>query len=230
MVETNKFYKRILVIFSFGLLFFIPLTVFSNPSLPMDDIWIECSKYSGDAAVNHWKEAAEAGDAKAQFCLGLAIRPSRVWYGERDKKQVMLDEQRGLKWIRRSAEQGFAPAQIELANAYVSGLYGTKKDQQKAIEWMEKASNQGGLGLTANLMLGTLYSDEKSPQGRMRAYRHTRLWIEILKAKDKQLAREMVQYFGYEHLLKQLADSMTAEEHSEAESWVNSQLIKFSDK
>ena len=76
---------------------------------------------------------AEAGDAYAQFNLGLC------YFGGlgvgRDKKEA-------VKWQTKAAEQGNAGAQGVLGLWYFDGL-GVGKDEKEAVKWYTKAAQQG---------------------------------------------------------------------------------------
>ena len=97
----------------------------------IDDTTLECEQYVNsndrEAAINHWETAAKAGDAKSQFCLGLAIMPPQVWMGQRDEAEVEENSKRSIELIQRSADQGFAPAQEHLAESYYFGKHGLRK-------------------------------------------------------------------------------------------------------
>lgn len=221
---------RTLIAFCFSMALLFLFSVRVSPALDVYEVIKECDQRideSGrDVAISHWTEPAKAGDAKAQFCLGLTIRPSDVWIGERNEKQAAQDARLALEWIRRSAEQGFAPGQEHLADAYAYGSDGLSQDWRKARDWMEKAANQGSP--SAHMMLGTWYQDETLPPDKRRAYRHLRLAIGLWKAENDQLALNMIEFFGLDDLAEELARGLTAEDRAEAESWVESQLLKFS--
>ena len=77
------------------------------------------SKHGGEEnAVMHDVEAAERGDARAQFNLGF------MYYKGRG---IDTDEVKAFGWTRKAAVQGFAPAQYLLGGAYYNGM-GTKRD------------------------------------------------------------------------------------------------------
>src|ERR1700687_4311917 len=59
-----------------------------------------------------YKDAAEAGNAQAQYNLGAAYR----W-----GVGVTQDLDQAVKWIRQSAEKGYAPAQRTLGFIYEKG-------------------------------------------------------------------------------------------------------------
>lgn len=54
---------------------------------------------------------------------------------------VKKDEAKAVEWYRKSAENGFAPAQFALAMAYDLGR-GIKQDPAKGTEWLQKAADQ----------------------------------------------------------------------------------------
>ena len=76
---------------------------------------------------------AVAGDPVARFKMaGFYAR------GE----GVAQDLVEAAKWLTLAAEQGYAPAQNNLAVCYSTGA-GVPKDQAKAIEWIRKSAEQG---------------------------------------------------------------------------------------
>ncbi len=80
-----------------------------------------------------YREAAEAGNAQAQYNLGAAYR-----WGvgvEQNLEQAVI-------WIRRSAEKGFAPAQRTLGSLYEKGE-GVPQSNTEALRWYKKAAAQG---------------------------------------------------------------------------------------
>jgi len=73
--------------------------------------------------------------AKAAFRLGTAY-----YQGE----GVPWDLSQALQLWRKAANQGYAPAQTVLGNAYHYGSgAGLPKDETQAIEWWRKAADQG---------------------------------------------------------------------------------------
>jgi TPR repeat protein len=63
---------------------------------------------------------------------------------------------RKFEWYKERAEQGEAPAQLVIGDAYGAG-YGVLKDQHKAIEWWRKAAEQEHWG--AQDQLGLCYAN-----------------------------------------------------------------------
>ncbi|NLO91640.1 MAG: sel1 repeat family protein [Elusimicrobia bacterium] len=58
--------------------------------------------------------------------------------GELDK-----NEQDGLSWLARAANEGYVPAMTQLAEARRDGLYGTEPDPAAALGWYVKAAMKG---------------------------------------------------------------------------------------
>jgi len=83
---------------------------------------------------------------------------------------VKKDESKAIDWYRKSADNGFAPAQFAMAMAYDLGR-GIKQDPVKATEWLQKAADQNhaqsqtalaaklerGVGLQKNVSKAALY-------------------------------------------------------------------------
>ena len=78
-------------------------------------------------------KAAEQGDAKAQFSLGIMYDFGRG---------VPKNEAEAVKWYRLAAEQGHAEAQHSLGYMYDYGA-GVPEDKDEAIKWFRRAAEQG---------------------------------------------------------------------------------------
>ncbi|MBI2947190.1 MAG: sel1 repeat family protein [Verrucomicrobia bacterium] len=87
------------------------------------------------------------GDAIAQNELGMAYG-----LGRRVRK---ASAEEAFKWFRKSAEQGYAPAQYNLGSLYYHGT-GVPKDYQEALKWYRKAADQGFI--QAQYFLGWIFS------------------------------------------------------------------------
>lgn len=59
-----------------------------------------------------------------------------------DGKGIPKDEVEALKWYRKAAEQGYAPAQNILGVTYTTG-HGVPNDDVEAVKWYRKAAEQG---------------------------------------------------------------------------------------
>lgn len=82
-----------------------------------------------DRSLVALQQQAEAGDVTAQFSLG------RRYYSAGDHKQA-------LAWFGKAAEQGNAPAQINVGSMFANGM-GVSRDYGQAVAWYTKAAEQG---------------------------------------------------------------------------------------
>jgi TPR repeat protein len=79
----------------------------------------------GAASLGELRAAAEKGEAKAQFNLGLMY----------DNGQgVPQDYNEAAKWYTKAAEQGFPAAEYNLAGMYEDGR-GVPLDYKEAVKW-----------------------------------------------------------------------------------------------
>ena len=105
---------------------------------------LQLRKREPKLAQEFYREAAEDGDAYAQFLL----------YQQYHKTNNTKANTQALTWLVKSANNGFAPAE----NTY--GLQLVKKQQiAEAKPWLIKASEHGVL--TSTEALGNIYYDEK---------------------------------------------------------------------
>lgn len=79
------------------------------------------------------RAAAEAGDSRAAYELGMAYA---------NGEGVQLDYVEASRWIKQAAEAGLALAQRTLAWLYSNGL-GVEADDAKAVHWYLAAAEQG---------------------------------------------------------------------------------------
>ncbi len=77
--------------------------------------------------------AAEQGDARAQFALGLMYR---------DGEGVLKDDAEAVRWYRLAAEQGNADAQYIIGLMYGTGD-GLPEDYVLGYAWLNLAAEQG---------------------------------------------------------------------------------------
>lgn len=94
-------------------------------------------------------QSSLAGDSRAQFIYGHALI---------NGKGIKQDNNEGLKWIEKSAEQGFAVAQFQLALLLEFGQ-GIKANHPVAAKWHLKAAEQGNIG--AQHRISMMYLDGK---------------------------------------------------------------------
>ena len=96
------------------------------------------------------RQAAEQGNAAAQFSLGLMYA---------DGEGVPKDDAEAVRWYRLAAEQGQAAAQYNLGVRYAFGQ-GALKDDDEAVKWFRLAAEQGRPDAQFNL--GTMYTNGRS--------------------------------------------------------------------
>ena len=96
--------------------------------------------------IAEYRANAEAGDAVAQFNLG-------VMYA--NGEGVPVDDATAVKWYTKAAEQGDADAQNNLALMYDEGE-GVPVDDATAVKWYTKAAEQGHAEAQYNL--GVMYA------------------------------------------------------------------------
>ena len=99
-----------------------------------------------DIDVASIKRGAMAGDAESQLLLGSLYEDGRAGMPQ--------DYKMAAKWYRKSADQGFAQAQYNLALLYEDGK-GMEQDYYEAAQWYKRAANNGFAEAQNNL--GVLY-------------------------------------------------------------------------
>jgi Sel1 repeat-containing protein len=138
------------------------------------------AKRLGAADLPDLRSRAEAGDARAQFLLGLAyefayagltkdlaealrwnklaaqhgIGLVETWVGDfyYDGLGVAMDYAEALSWYHRASERGHAQASRYIGDFTLFGL-GTARDPAHAAVWYAKAASQGDARAKARLAL-----------------------------------------------------------------------------
>jgi uncharacterized protein len=82
-------------------------------------------------AYREWKESADAGQAEAQFDLGVLYAQGIG---------VSRDLTEASRWYQKAADQGNAAAQFALGQLYSRG-WGVPRDVADAIRWFEMANS-----------------------------------------------------------------------------------------
>lgn len=162
------------------------------------------------------REAAEKGEAQAQYELGMLYMTG----GGGTK-----DEVEAQRWLRKAADQGDARAQFQIGNMYWRAWGGLPRNDKEAAVWFRKAAEQGNAdgqwqlgelyeygrgGIRQNMAQAVSWYQKAAAQGQAQAefalgdaYEHGKGGLR----KDKGLAREWYQKSadqGYELARKKL--------------------------
>jgi hypothetical protein len=137
--------------------------------------WVICNGLGGVVTVDYkrYLEAAEQGDAIAQYKLGLIYFTGEAgvpkdhsqaakWYRKSAEQGNtvamtllgMFGDAEAFRWSRIAAEQEHPPAQCRLGNCYFYG-HGVPKERTEAVKWYRKAAEQGHA--TAQCLLGHIF-------------------------------------------------------------------------
>jgi len=95
--------------------------------------FVFCLAAKDDTNINSLIIRAQTNEAKAECLLGLYYIHGL---------NVTQDYTNGLKWLSKSADQGFPPAEYALGILFKSGL-GVPTNRPTADRWFQKASDQG---------------------------------------------------------------------------------------
>jgi uncharacterized protein len=146
------------------------LLVVAGPGVagPFDDA--QAAFWAADKAEDYrlTRLAAEQGNAKAQYLLGLFYF---------DGQGVAQSYTEAAKWFRRAAEQGNDEAQFELAGAYFFG-FGVPQDYIEAHKWANLAVSRGAEEITRQshfTMLETI-AERLTPEQIVEAQKLAREW------------------------------------------------------
>lgn len=101
-------------------------------------------KADAKEATRYFEYAAQMGDPESMFNLAhLLLHFSEI-----------KDEKKGLDWLEKAADEGWAEAQNFLGLGYLEGRYGLSINQRKGLELLEKAAEING---EAKANLGEMY-------------------------------------------------------------------------
>ncbi len=96
---------------------------------------VTAEKRNVEEAMRHWRLAAEAGVADAQYRLGRLL----------SQKSETLQE--GMQWLEKAARigqpGGVPQACTAMANLYMTGANGAVKDMNRAVQLYQAASGGG---------------------------------------------------------------------------------------
>ena len=117
-----------------------------------------------ESARRAWLPCAEAGNAPAQYGMGVLSKKGRG---------VPRDAAEAVRWFRLAAVQGLADAQLELGVLRAMGAEGVEQDVVQAYVWFELAARRGDKDAVRRRDLtGSLLTDEE----RTEAERRLKIW------------------------------------------------------
>ena len=142
---------------------------------PYEDGDAAFHKKNYESALQHWRPAASAGHAGAQY--GLAT----LYYGGLG---VVIDYDQAFEWCTKAADQGLPRAQYMLASMYRDGN-GVGQDPATAASLFRKAAEQDVQG--AQYSLGLMYF---TGQGTAVDYAEAYYWLSLAASgSDKEHAQ-----------------------------------------
>ena len=121
------------------------------------------------------RQAAEQGDATAQFNLGFMYA---------NGEGVLKDNAEAVRWYRLAAEQGLASAQYNLGVMCAKGE-GVLKDDAEAVRWYRLAAEQGDAHAQYNL--GVMCA---KGEGVLKDSGLAHMWSNIAGANGNEAARK----------------------------------------
>lgn len=134
-----------------------------------------------ERATAHWLPLAEAGDADAQFAIGMLHEAGQG---------SSVDPKSAATWYRRAAKEGHADAQLSLGSLYATGA-GVTRDHTEAVRWYRAAAQQGNpqamYKLAEAYLFGAGVSIDRERSGKLLrssadlGYGRARVRLEMLK-------------------------------------------------
>jgi hypothetical protein len=131
-------------------------------------------------AVLEWQNAADRGDAEAQFGMG-----SLYEIGAGELKQ---DYKRADYWYRKAAEQGNTEAQYRLALIWGAGGDGFPPDLIEAYKWAALAADSKGVWGSVAADLRTQLDRVISPRERDQGKERSTAWKDARRPKEETVA------------------------------------------
>lgn len=129
------------------------------------------------------KEFKASGDKVSCYNIGLMY-----FKGE----GVAKNPATAIPWFRKSAEKGFAPAQLILGALYDKGEH-LPQDRNEAVKWYRKAGEQGNV--VAQYNLGIMYTNG---DGIEKDRDEALIWLKKAAAQGHQNARKLLKVMGEE--------------------------------
>lgn len=140
--------------------------------------------------------AAEAGDAEAQFRVGRKMLLDATLDGRKGEE--------GLTWLIRAAESGHTTAMIQLARMFRTGI-GALQNYAVAAHWVERAAYaedpegmlelgrfyRDGVGFDKNSTLAYVWMNRAAAKHHLDAVREREAVIQTLSTDNLKLAQQL---------------------------------------
>ena len=152
-----------------------------------------------EATAKAVRKSAEAGNASAQYSLGLLYTGG---------VGVPQDYGQAKWWFEQASKQGHVGAQVDLGMLYLQGA-GAPQSAQMAMFWFSQAAEHGD-GL-ACAKLGWMYAEG---QGVLQDSVQAHMWYSLAAAQGDQRAAE-----ARDALAKQMTSAQIAEAQKLARKW-----------
>lgn len=152
-----------------------------------------------EATAKAVRKSAEAGNASAQYSLGLLYAGG---------VGVPQDYGQAKWWFEQASKQGHVGAQVDLGTLYLQGA-GAPQSAQMAMFWFSQAAEHGD-GL-ACAKLGWMYAEG---QGVLQDSVQAHMWYSFAAAQGDQRAAE-----ARDALAKQMTSAQIAEAQKLARQW-----------
>ena len=152
-----------------------------------------------EATAKEVRKSAEAGNASAQYRLGLLYAGG---------VGVSQNYGQAKEWFEKAAKQGHVGAQVDLGTLYLQGA-GAPQSVQMALFWFSRAAEQGD-GL-ACAKLGWMYAEG---QGVLQDSVQAHMWYSLAAAHGEQRAAE-----ARDALAKQMTPAQITEAQKRAREW-----------
>jgi TPR repeat protein len=141
--------------------------------------WIENITGLGRRRFERCREAAIAGDMKAQSQLGL--------HYENGEYDLPKDNAEAVKWYRKAAEQDYRPAQFNLGVCLQKGK-GVEQNIVEAYRWFTLSRRPGGPG-SGHFMIDMSHAKLKELEGQLTEQQIAEAWASAETVSNDPLAQ-----------------------------------------
>jgi hypothetical protein len=199
------------------------------------------------SAVGIWRDAAQQGNAEAQYQLGtmcwnglgvtkddgeavqwyrhaadqgLAVAQYDLGVAYRDGRGVSKSEADFVQWNRKAADQGFPPAEHNLGVQYFNGIRGVPQDNAEAMKWLRRAADQGWV--PSQGMVAVIYWQGRgTAKDPVEAYKGSRSLPRVRRVRPRPVKA------GREELAKSMTRTQIDEAFRAASDWAPSGVADF---